>query len=78
MSNYDFTAVGFLVIDVLCRYATEMPPPGGATFVDEATMTVAGTAVKSLLRLTSFRRNTHNKIKTISPSPGVIIGSDFT
>jgi sugar/nucleoside kinase (ribokinase family) len=44
MSNYDFTAVGFLVIDVLCRYASEMPPPGGATFVDEATMTVAGTA----------------------------------
>ena len=34
--------------------------------------------VKSLLRLTSFRRNTHNKIKTISPSPGVIIGGDFT
>jgi len=44
MPTYDFTAVGFLVIDVLCRYASEMPPPGGATFVDEATMTVAGTA----------------------------------
>jgi len=38
----------------------------------------AAAAVKSLLRLTPFRRNTHNKIKTISPSPGVIIGSDFT
>jgi sugar/nucleoside kinase (ribokinase family) len=44
MPAYDFSAVGFLVIDVLCRYASEMPPPGGATFVDEATMTVAGTA----------------------------------
>lgn len=44
MPTYDFTAVGFLVLDVLCRYASEMPPPGGATFVDEATMTVAGTA----------------------------------
>ena len=44
MPTYDFTAAGFLVIDILCRYAEEMPPPGGATFVDEATMTVAGTA----------------------------------
>ncbi len=44
MPNYDFSAVGFLVIDVLCRYADDMPPPGGATFVQEATMTVAGTA----------------------------------
>lgn len=44
MPTYDFTAVGFLVIDVLCRYASEMPPPGGATFVEEAAMTVAGTA----------------------------------
>lgn len=44
MPTYDFTAVGFLVIDALCRYASEMPPPGSATFVDEATMTVAGTA----------------------------------
>lgn len=44
MPTYEFTAVGFLVIDILCRYASEMPPPGGATFVEEATMTVAGTA----------------------------------
>ncbi|MEM9755680.1 MAG: sugar kinase [Pseudomonadota bacterium] len=42
--SYDVSAVGFLVIDVLCRYADALPPPGGATFVDEATMTVAGTA----------------------------------
>ncbi len=42
--THDVSAVGFLVIDVLCRYAETLPPPGGATFVDEATMTVAGTA----------------------------------
>lgn len=44
MYTYDFSAVGFLVLDVLGRYAEELPPPGGATFIDEITMTVAGTA----------------------------------
>jgi sugar/nucleoside kinase (ribokinase family) len=44
MPTYDYSAVGFLVLDVLCRYAEDMPPPGGATFVDQITMTVAGTA----------------------------------
>lgn len=44
MTNYDFSAVGFLVLDVLGRYAEALPPPGGAIFIDEITMTVAGTA----------------------------------
>lgn len=44
MPSFDFTAVGFLVLDVLGRYTEELPPPGGATFIDEITMTVAGTA----------------------------------
>ncbi|OSP54800.1 carbohydrate kinase family protein [Pseudoruegeria sp. SK021] len=44
MPTYDFSAVGFLVLDVLGRYAEDLPPPGGATFIDEITMTVAGTA----------------------------------
>lgn len=44
MPTYDFSAVGFLVLDVLCRHADEMPPKGGATFVNEMLMTVAGTA----------------------------------
>ena len=44
MPSHDFSAVGFVVLDVLCRYAEEMPPPGGATFVEQITMTVAGTA----------------------------------
>ncbi|WP_417260360.1 carbohydrate kinase family protein [Celeribacter sp.] len=44
MPKYDYSAVGFSVLDVLCRYAEDMPPPGGATFVDEIQMTVAGTA----------------------------------
>lgn len=44
MAAYDFSAVGFLVLDVLGRHVEDLPPPGGATFVDEITMTVAGTA----------------------------------
>ncbi|WP_419908357.1 carbohydrate kinase family protein [Hoeflea sp.] len=44
MPKFDFSAVGFLVLDVLCRGADEMPPAGGALFVDQIHMTVAGTA----------------------------------
>lgn len=44
MPAFDFSAVGFLVMDVLCRGADEMPPAGGALFVDQIHVTVAGTA----------------------------------
>ncbi len=44
MSRFDLCAVGFTVLDTLCTPADEMPPNGGATFVDQMTMTVAGTA----------------------------------
>ncbi len=44
MATYDLSAVGFLVLDILCAHADKMPPKGGATFVDQMTMTVAGTA----------------------------------
>lgn len=44
MARYDFSAIGFTVLDVLGRYASEMPPPGGAIFIDQIRMTVAGTA----------------------------------
>ena len=44
MATYDFSAVGFSVLDVLGRYATGMPPPGGAIFIEQIRMTVAGTA----------------------------------
>lgn len=44
MARYDFSAVGFVVLDVLGRYVREMPPPGGAAFIDQIAMTVAGTA----------------------------------
>jgi sugar/nucleoside kinase (ribokinase family) len=42
---FDFSAVGFLVLDTLCHPAgEEMPPPGGATFVQRIRMTPSGTA----------------------------------
>ncbi len=44
MTSYDLSAVGFLVLDTLCAHADAMPPKGGATFVEQMTMTVAGTA----------------------------------
>ena len=44
MTDFDLSAVGFVVLDTLCAHADAMPPRGGATFVDQMTMTVAGTA----------------------------------
>ncbi|WP_298356873.1 carbohydrate kinase family protein [uncultured Litoreibacter sp.] len=44
MTACDLSAVGFVVLDTLCAHADAMPPRGGATFVDQMTMTVAGTA----------------------------------
>lgn len=44
MTQFDLSAVGFVVLDTLCAHADAMPPRGGATFVNEMTMTVAGTA----------------------------------
>ncbi|WP_299956786.1 carbohydrate kinase family protein [uncultured Roseobacter sp.] len=41
---HDLSAVGFVVLDTLCAHADAMPPKGGATFVRQMTMTVAGTA----------------------------------
>ncbi len=44
MTAFDLTAVGFVVLDTSCAHADAMPPRGGATFVEQSTMTVAGTA----------------------------------
>ena len=44
MTQFDLSAVGFVVLDTLCAHADAMPPRGGATFMDQSTMTVAGTA----------------------------------
>lgn len=44
MAKFDLSAIGFVVLDTLCAHADEMPPSGGALFVDQMTMTIAGTA----------------------------------
>lgn len=44
MKTFDLSSVGFLVLDTLCSPADKLPPTGGATFVDQMLMTVAGTA----------------------------------
>lgn len=44
MPRHDFSAVGYLALDILGRYIDALPPPGGATAIDQIAMTVAGTA----------------------------------
>ena len=36
MAAFDFSAIGFLVLDILGRPTTELPPEGGATFIGTA------------------------------------------
>jgi sugar/nucleoside kinase (ribokinase family) len=43
-ARFDVSAAGFLVLDILGRPTAALPPEGGATHIDEITMTVAGTA----------------------------------
>ncbi len=44
MARFDVSCVGFYVLDVLGRPVTRIPEGGRADFIEEITMTVAGTA----------------------------------
>ncbi len=44
MPTFDISSVGFYVLDILGRPVSAIPPGGRAFFIDEITMTVAGTA----------------------------------
>lgn len=44
MPTFDVSSVGFYVLDILGRPVSAIPPGGRAFFIDEITMTVAGTA----------------------------------
>lgn len=44
MPAFDVSSVGFYVLDILGRPVSAIPPGGRAFFIDEITMTVAGTA----------------------------------
>ena len=42
--TFDVSSIGFYVLDILGRPVTRIPPGGRADFIEEITMTVAGTA----------------------------------
>ncbi len=42
--TFDYTSMGFITFDCLCRPVTEIPPGGGTFFVDEFTLAVSGAA----------------------------------
>ena len=44
MAAFDVSSIGFYVLDILGRPVTRIPPGGRADFIEEITMTVAGTA----------------------------------
>ncbi|MEM7441759.1 MAG: sugar kinase [Pseudomonadota bacterium] len=44
MPKYDVSSIGFYVLDILGRPVTRIPEGGRADFIEEITMTVAGTA----------------------------------
>jgi sugar/nucleoside kinase (ribokinase family) len=44
MMTFDVSSIGFYVLDILGRPVSRIPPGGRADFIEEITMTVAGTA----------------------------------
>ncbi|MGE0005436.1 MAG: carbohydrate kinase family protein [Parvibaculaceae bacterium] len=44
MVTFDVSSIGFYVLDILGRPVSRIPPGGRADFIEEITMTVAGTA----------------------------------
>ncbi|MCA8878403.1 MAG: sugar kinase [Rhodobacteraceae bacterium] len=42
--TFDYTAMGFITFDCLCRPVTQIPPGGGTYFVDDFTLAVSGAA----------------------------------
>lgn len=47
--EFDYTAVGFITFDALCRPVTEIPPGGGTYFVEELTLAVSGAAGSAVI-----------------------------
>lgn len=49
MPRFDYTSMGFITFDALCRPVTEIPPGGGTYFVEELTLAVSGAAGSAVI-----------------------------
>ena len=47
--RFDYTAMGFITFDALCRPVTQIPPAGETYFVDELTLAVSGAAGSAVI-----------------------------
>ncbi len=49
MPRFDYTSMGFITFDALCRPVTHIPPGGGTYFVEELTIAVSGAAGSAVI-----------------------------
>ncbi|MBC7737762.1 MAG: sugar kinase [Candidatus Saccharibacteria bacterium] len=47
--RFDYTAMGFITFDALCRPVTQIPPAGDTYFVEELTLAVSGAAGSAVI-----------------------------
>ena len=47
--RFDYTAMGFITFDALCRPVTQIPPNGDTYFVEELTLAVSGAAGSAVI-----------------------------
>lgn len=47
--TFDYTSMGFITFDALCRPVTQIPPGGGTFFVEELTLAVSGAAGSAVI-----------------------------
>uniref|UniRef100_UPI003BA8FA0C carbohydrate kinase family protein n=1 Tax=Stappia sp. TaxID=1870903 RepID=UPI003BA8FA0C len=47
--RFDFTSMGFITFDALCRPVEQIPPGGGTLFVEELTLAVSGAAGSAVI-----------------------------
>lgn len=47
--RFDYTSMGFITFDALCRPVTQIPPGGGTYFVEDFTLAVSGAAGSAVI-----------------------------
>lgn len=47
--GFDYTSIGSITFDALCRPVTQIPPGGGTYFVEELTLPVSGAAGSAVI-----------------------------